>query len=545
MRTRVVLGVATLFLAPALPARAQCELQRIAGVAPSYFGSTFELHGDVLVVPAAVGDEGFLQLVRRDDGGTPDVPDDDTWNLAETVWPPAGARFSGNVALGDDVLVVDGPGLDEGEGEAFVYVRSGSAWSLSAHLTATPPGWHDGFGHGLAVEGDTLVVCAPSDSWCGQQYAGSVGVYARDRKGTRDPLDDEWVETQRICADPPRDWGWFGGEPALAGDLLAVAEPPPIFEAGGVVRLYARRANDPLDPLDDVWVEAGWVANPVYDDSDYGATLALSRDHLAVGAPGWDFGRGAVFVYARRERGVPGDLADDEWAYSATLTAPVPRPEGHYGHVVALAGERILVGWPWAPDAGVDSGAAHLYRRVTAGDPGDPADDRWVRTSVYRPAGSHPGGRFGWDVALDAASAFGSGSVAIHVLSAHCVPELAAFAPRNGSGINPAVYAGRTVPILGSTWRAAVRTTELPGATMTIVFARTDALPGTSTPYGELLAGGAELGRSVVVPGAGIALHALPVPADPALLGLVVPTQALVLGGAARLTNAVDLTLGY
>jgi hypothetical protein len=543
MRTRAVLGGATLFLAPALPAGAQCELQRIEGVAPLELGSTFALSGDLAVVPAGLDGETVLQMLRRADGGTPDVPDDDVWSLAEVLAAPPGERFVSVCAHAGDVLVVKGPGVDEGEGEAFVYVRDGDQWLLGDHLRATPPGWHDGFGSGLALAGDTLLVAAPSDSFCGVQYAGSLGIYARDRKDTRDPRDDEWVETQRICHEPPLYFGWFGGSPAIAGDLLAVTQPAPVTLAGGAVVLYARRANDPLDALDDVWGEVDRVVNPEPTSAGFGADTALSRDHLVVAAPAFD-GGGTVFVYTRRERGVPDDPGDDEWVETARLRAPAPQPGDGYGRAVALSGDRILVGWPEAEDAGEFSGVAHLWRRVDSGVAGDLLDDTWELLGVLHSGASRPGARFGWDVALESATALIGGGGRIHSFSAQCMPVPATVTTRNGSGANPAVLAARTLPLLGSTWQAEVATASLPGASATVLFARALALPGTPTPFGELLVGGAELGRSVAAPSSGLARHALALPADPALLGVDVHVQALVLGGGARLTNALDLVLG-
>jgi hypothetical protein len=115
---------------------------------------------------------------------------------------------------------------------------------------------------------------------------------------------------------------------------------------------------------------------------------------------------------------------------------------------------------------------------------------------------------------------------------------------RNGSGRNPAFYASSPA-VLGGYWTIDVDATRLPGARFVVVTARQRALRGVSAIGGELLIGGQEL-FSLILPSSGGQDHfVIPIPDDPALIGLTWCTQAMLAGKTFRLGNAYDLRLGY
>ena len=98
--------------------------------------------------------------------------------------------FGYSVALsGDTALVgtVNGGG-EPAVGAAYVFVRSGSAWTQQAELTDGLVGGQ--FGHSVALDGDTAVIGVPGDA---SDSPGSAYVFARSG-GT-------W--TQQARADSP------------------------------------------------------------------------------------------------------------------------------------------------------------------------------------------------------------------------------------------------------------------------------------------------------------------------------------------------------
>jgi hypothetical protein len=121
-------------------------------------------------------------------------------------------------------------------------------------------------------------------------------------------------------------------------------------------------------------------------------------------------------------------------------------------------------------------------------------------------------------------------------------------APRNGSGVNPAVLTALGAPSLGSTWSLQVDAGSRAGATRTLLFGFTGPLlVPSSTPFGEILVdvSSARALRSIQPVVGGFSTHAFAVPTDPCLANLRFSTQAAILGGGIALTNALDSTLGW
>jgi len=117
---------------------------------------------------------------------------------------------------------------------------------------------------------------------------------------------------------------------------------------------------------------------------------------------------------------------------------------------------------------------------------------------------------------------------------------------RNGSGVNPEVFASTTDPVLGTDWISAVDAAAV-GASggLTFVVGHEEPLAGLPTGFGELLvdvAGPTLLGTVAPVVD-GIGLHSNTVHLDPSLSGFPLSSQAFV-GGVGTLTNALDLVLG-
>ena len=86
----------------------------------------------------------------------------------------AGDYFGSSVAVSGVTAVVGVPGDEAGRGSAYVFVRSGTAWSVQAKLTAADAAADDRFGGSVGISGETVVVGAPYDDVKGGD-AGGVG----------------------------------------------------------------------------------------------------------------------------------------------------------------------------------------------------------------------------------------------------------------------------------------------------------------------------------------------------------------------------------
>jgi hypothetical protein len=160
-----------------------------------------------------------------------------------TAWTPqarltaadgTGVREVGySVAVDGDTALVGAPGSDlgggtYGAGSAYVFVRNGTTWSQQAELTAQDGGRPDEFGNSVALDGDTALVGAPyKDNWRGAAY-----VYVRS--GTT------WT-LQAFLAEHPGAYGDFGGQAvAVRRDTALVGTN---LNRGGAVAVYLRSGS--------------------------------------------------------------------------------------------------------------------------------------------------------------------------------------------------------------------------------------------------------------------------------------------------------------
>lgn len=116
-----------------------------------------------------------------------------------------------------------------------------------------------------------------------------------------------------------------------------------------------------------------------------------------------------------------------------------------------------------------------------------------------------------------------------------------------GSGTNPALLASVTPPALGTNWQASIAAALVPGTTTSAIQIRTAARPTPlTTPFGELLIGGALLGNAQTPSNGTLDAFSFAMPPDTALLGLAVHAQGYVNAnpGGLRLGNGLTLLIG-
>ena len=185
----------------------------------------------------------------------------------------------------------------------------------------------------------------------------------------------------------------YGASIAIGGEQVLVGEPG----AGalpGVVYVYGRTAGG--------WGEVGRLSvSPVPGPPDgFGRALTAAGDLAIVGAPAWEDGAGAVFVY--RADGQGG------WTEAARLGSDTPAEGAGFGSSVSLDGNSLLVSAP-----GENDGAGAVYLFAHDGS-------EWSQRGNWHPAEAGPS--FGTRVALSgelalvATAATRETSVEVHAL---------------------------------------------------------------------------------------------------------------------------------
>lgn len=306
------------------------------------------------------------------------------WREEATLEAPAPGNadeFGRSLTLWGDTLAVGAPleagnatGINGDEnvkgktnsGAVFVFRRTEAGWAREAYIKASNSGAYDEFGDGLALWQDTLAVGAPdedSDSTgingpqSNDDATDSGAVYLFQRNA------DEWTQTAYVKASDAADNRHFGSRVALYEDRMAVASPIYIFG----------RSNGIWD--EETIIRLSDFEHPA--GSAFGASVALSGDFLAVGAPLDD--SNATGINGDASNGDARDSgaaylfhhADGAWVLDAYVKASNPSPISSCG-LFETCGDRFgaaLTLWDGTlaigavgedGDAtGIDTGPAH------------------------------------------------------------------------------------------------------------------------------------------------------------------------------------------
>ncbi|HEX7184516.1 MAG TPA: hypothetical protein VF756_22005 [Thermoanaerobaculia bacterium] len=181
------------------------------------------------------------------------------------------------------------------------------------------------------------------------------------------------IDLETIPSPDPDERFAFGGSVAVSGDILVASA---VGRDGKSVAAYVF-----------VRIRGRWILEeeiPLRADAPFVPPVALSGDTLVIGMLYEDAGAvdsGAAYVYVRE---------GGSWRRQARLVARDGESPELFGSSVAVDGETLAVGAIREDDAGVDGGAAYVFRRIGAA---------WVQEAKLSPRG--PGSWFGKSVSLD------------------------------------------------------------------------------------------------------------------------------------------------
>lgn len=307
------------------------------------------------------------------------------------------------------------------------------------------PRWGDDVAAGAAVASapGLALVGAPRAKGPGPCTGAAV---LFERRG------DAWVQAARLAGDGgPLDQ--FGAALSLSPDGGRAAVGA-FFADGaawnsGVVHVFEGRGG--------TWSRSARLvpSNGAMLDA-FGAAVCLDRgpagvgaERLLVGAPYADrtgFQSGAVYLFRRARAG---------WVQEAELLPGDAQAFDHFGHALALAGGRLVVGSPDHDVWGHDSGAVYVFERIGGA---------WTEVQRLVPVGAAAGDHFGAALAMvgdqvlagaPQARPAGATSGALHVFArlggtwVH-TQELVSSRPAQGGDFGAAVAASGGLALVGA-----------------------------------------------------------------------------------------------
>lgn len=348
-----------------------------------------------------------------------------------------GAKFGKSVALEGDTLIVgafeedsESTGINgnyssefdtRGSGAVYVFTRAGATWSQQAYIKASNTGGDDKFGTAVALSGDTIVVGALGEDSDAMGIDGSQTNDNAPRSGavyvfTR--ANDIWTQQAYIKASNAGEGDQFGGAVALETDTIVVGAFGEDSDATGI---NGDQSNDDtpgsgsayvFTRTNGTWTQQAYIkASNTGEEHDFGWSVALSKDTLAVGAQsessnatGIDgdqtntssTGSGAVYVFTR---------TNAMWSQQAYIKASNTAQGDAFGVSVALEEDTLVVGAESEDSdaTGVDgdqtngsagfSGATYMFTRI---------NNQWNQKAYIKASNTGPADAFGKSIALSA-----------------------------------------------------------------------------------------------------------------------------------------------
>jgi hypothetical protein len=373
------------------------------------FGYSVDIDGDTLVVGAigeasnatGVGGNQAANVSTGAGAAYVFVRSGSTWTQQEYIKATntgSDDKFGSNIAISGDTLAVSaiaedgsGTGIDpannnsaSNSGAVYIYVRSGSTWTVQATIKAHNTGSSDSFGAALDLDSDTLVVGAPLESGSGtgidpsdNNSATNAGAaYVFTRSGST------WSQQAYVKAHNTGASDGFGGCVAISGDTLLVGAP---FEDG---------SGNGIDPSDNnsssargaayvftrsgsTWSQQAYVKSPAPSlyfggaGENFGCSCALDGDTAAIGSMYFadsSSTQGVVYVLTR---------SGGTWTHEAQNKA-YRTGFGYgdeYARSCAIDSDIIVIGAPTedsnatgingdpSDNSAANSGAAYIFRR--------------------------------------------------------------------------------------------------------------------------------------------------------------------------------------
>lgn len=256
----------------------------------------------------------------------------------------------GNTAL---VMASNHDTVATNSGAAYVFARSGGAWSQQAKITASDGALGDQFGMNGVISGDgnTIAIGAFRDD---ETYSNSGSVYVFTRSGS------SWSQQDKLVSSTPQAEALFGRRCDLSddGNVLVVGayyEDEGANANEGAVYMFRRTSG--------TW-DSGTrkVASDGAQGDFFGLGVAVSGDGDTVligsyykdGARGNQAGAAYVFTWS-----------GSQWNQQAKLEASNQAADQFFGIVTALSqdGNTALIGAYNENTGGNDSGAAYVFVR--------------------------------------------------------------------------------------------------------------------------------------------------------------------------------------
>ena len=364
----------------------QAFLKAPSVVTAAEFGASVAIDGDTIVVGALYNVGGVAYVYVREGSA---------WSL-QTALTASNAEdrdgFGHRVRISGDTIVVGAPyedgslsgvingpdfsGIENNDldrsGAAYVFKRTGIAWTQEAYLKAANPDSSDGFGYSVAISENAIVVGAQGEDSDATGVTDGSGFYGNDGNGTdlsgaayvflRD--GSTWRQQAYLKPVISEYDTRFGFSVAISGQTIVVGAIQDRRVASGVTNGsgYSGETGDQSGAA-YVFVREGvfWRQQAFLKASNnssgqlFGISVAIDGDLIVVGSNGESAngigvtngnGYSGTDNYGNNQSGAASVFIreNSSWRQHAYFKAPNPGSRHEFGAAVAIHTDSIAVG---------------------------------------------------------------------------------------------------------------------------------------------------------------------------------------------------------
>jgi hypothetical protein len=350
----------------------QAKLTGADGAAADQFGGAVAINGDTAVIGARFDDDAG----SSSGSGYVFVRSGSVWTQQAKLTALDAAsddRFGAAVAVDGDTAIL-GASFDDhatgvNQGAAYIFVRTGAAWSQEARLVAADAASSDSFGAAVALDGDSAIIGAPLDN--GAQGADQGGAYVFTRTGST------WTQQAKLVVPTGAAGDQLGFAVALDGDDAIVGGPLVGADDAGAAVVFERAGSR--------WIGAPQrlLASNGQGGDAFGSVVAIDGDTAIVGARSAGAQNGAAYAFTR---------VGGAWAQEWIFTVPDNTANDFFGAAVAIDGDTAIIGASQNAGATTQTGSAYVFVR---------SGSSWVQQAKLFASDGATLDRFGYAVAID------------------------------------------------------------------------------------------------------------------------------------------------
>ena len=278
------------------------------------------------------------------------------WTQQDKLTADDGANqdaFGQALSVSGDYTVVGAYGDDPNgsmSGSAYIFNRTGSAWTQQAKLTADDGAASDYFGRFVSISGNYAIVGAERDDDNGDS-SGSVYIFEKPAGGWVD-----MTQTAKLTPDDGAASDFFGRSISISGDYAVVGA---YGDGGNTGSAYIFQRTG------STWTQqAKLTADDAAVSDRFGWSVSISGDYVVVGAYADDdngINSGSAYVFEK-----PGGGWAD-MTQTAKLTADDGAALDSLGYSVSISGNYAVVGAYEEDDNGSASGSAYIFEKPAGG----------------------------------------------------------------------------------------------------------------------------------------------------------------------------------